>query len=190
MIWQLHNYLLLAHPIKFYTNLGLDGNVDVLVPPDAGAQLRHGRHGGARGPRRRHHAAVVAAVAVPEQLRGRGRGGERGRGRRQVVIGAVQQHPATCTSSCTPSCTSLLLLLEITVVLKQEKVLLQALKQMSQVLVKTTVNEKLRSRSQNSHLKQTKGHSITVKGFLRPHTHWRSATGDLRCTYSIGYICL
>ena len=157
----MYEYILLAHPIMFYSHLGLDGNVDVLVPPDAGAQLRHGRHGGARGPRRRHHAAVVAAVAVPEQLRGRGRGGERGRGRRQVVIRAVQQHPAT---SCT-SCTSSLLLLEITVVLKQEKVLLQALKQMSQVLVKTTVNEKLRSRSQNSHLKQTNGHSITVKGF-------------------------
>ena len=171
------------------TDLRLNWNIDVLVPPDAGAQLRHGRHGGARGPRRRHHAAVVAAVAVPEQLRGRGRGGERGRGRRQVIIRAVQQHPAI---SCTPwtSCTSLLLLLEITVVLKQEKVLLQALKQMSQVLEKTAVNEKLRSRSQNSHLKQTKGHSITVKGFLRPHTHWKSATEELRCTYSIDYIYL
>ena len=169
------------------TDLRLNWNIDVLVPPDAGAQLRHGRHGGARGPRRRHHAAVVAAVAVPEQLRGRGRGGERGRGRRQVIIRAVQQHPSSCTTSCTPS---LLLLLEITVVLKQEKVLLQALKQMSQVLEKTAVNEKLRSRSQNSHLKQTKGHSITVKGFLRPHTHWKSATEELRCTYSIDYIYL
>ena len=185
----MYEYILLALAIMFYSYLWLDGNVDVLVPPDAGAQLRHGRHGGARGPRRRHHAAVVAAVAVPEQLRGRGRGGERGRGRRQVVIRAVQQHPATsCTPSCTPSL--LLLLLEITVVLQQEKVLLQALKQMSQVLVKTTVNEKLRSRSQNSHLKQTKGHSITVKGFLRPHTHWKSATEELRCTYSMDYIYL
>ena len=138
----MYEYILLALAIMFYSYLWLDGNVDVLVPPDAGAQLRHGRHGGARGPRRRHHAAVVAAVAVPEQLRGRGRGGERGRGRRQVVIRAVQQHPAT---SCTPSLLLLLLLLEITVVLKQEKVLLQALKQMSQVLVKTAVIEKIRS---------------------------------------------
>ena len=141
-----------------YPHLRLDGNVDVLVPPDAGAQLRHGRHGGAR-PRRRHHAAVVAAVAVPGHQLRRGRGGERGRGRRQVVIRAVQQHPATsCTSSCTPSL--LLLLLEITVVLQQEKVLQEVLKQMSQVLVKTALNEIIRSRSQNSHLKQTKGHSI------------------------------
>ena len=148
-----------------YSHLGLDRNVDVLVPPDAGAQLRHGRHGGAR-PRRRHHAAVVAAVAVPGHQLRRGRGGERGRGRRQVVIRAVQQHPATsCTSSCTPS----LLLLEITVVLQQEKVLQEVLKQMSQVLVKTALNEIIRSRSQNSHLKQTKGHSIQFKVLKDPY---------------------
>ena len=163
-LWQLTNNFLLAHPIIFYSHLRLDGNVDVLVPPDAGAQLRHGRHGGAR-PRRRHHAAVVAAVAVPGHQLRRGRGGERGRGRRQVVIRAVQQHPATTATSCT----SLLLLLEITVVLQQEKVLQEVLKQMSQVLVKTAHNEIIRSRSQNSHLKQTKGHSIQFKVLKDPY---------------------
>ena len=64
-----------------------DGDVDILVPPDAGPQLGHGGHRG------RDHGTVVVRVTGlrdPGLLtRGGGGGGERGRGWGQVIIAAV-----------------------------------------------------------------------------------------------------
>ena len=67
----------------FYHYLRRDGDVDVLVPPDAGPELRHGGHRGG------DYGAVVVRVTGLGLTKGRGGGGERGRGRGQVIITAV-----------------------------------------------------------------------------------------------------
>ena len=60
--------------------LGLDRNIDIFIPPDAGPELGH-RH------LSRDHAGVGVTVIV---VMGRGgRGGERGRRRGQVIIATV-----------------------------------------------------------------------------------------------------
>ena len=69
------------HIFKHY--LRRDGDVDILVPPDAGPELRHGGHRGG------DHGAVVVRVTGLGLTWGRGRGGERRRGRGQVIITAV-----------------------------------------------------------------------------------------------------